>query len=124
MIAETKPEGFDIPIIRVPNKPVNYQEKPNSSKIEELDNSILNNCYLFVKSKRPDLPQMKVIMESDKLWGTTGNVVYFNYNGLQHFAYIIADYGDSFLIEETNYNAGKYSQRIIDRQDIAIRAYY
>ncbi len=111
------------PIAHAQEAPIEVQ------KVDDCPDTLVRcNCYLFVKSKIPNLPLTKFLIPNiDKPIG--GSVAIFNYNGEPHYGVTtgIMNTATTTLvkIDECNYKKGKCGSRWIDiYTDKALKGFY
>jgi len=105
----------EVPLLVAPTSSVPPVKVPKDT--------VLCNCYLFVKEQYPALPSTS---EMHKKISSSGAVAIFYYpsQGLYHYALVREEREDSFLIEETNYKKCSYSTRVIPKNDPKLIGFY
>lgn len=80
------------------------------------------NCYLYVKSRFPNLPQTAVIKAN--VSDAIGDVAVFKYSGLWHYAVVESVGYGTFSISETNFGVHKKTHREVSFSDPAFVGFY
>jgi hypothetical protein len=91
---------------------------------EPLPPSVLCNCYAYVKQTyAPTLPSTATILSS---LSATGSVAVFYYAdiGLHHFAWVVREEADAYLVDEANYESCQRSQRRVPKNDVSLLGFF
>lgn len=96
---------------------------PTTPKKQKINDTLLCNCYLFVKNVYPSLPNTNEILS---FLSEEGSVAVFYYSdiGLHHYAVVIGETENEYYIEETNYDACKKGKRIVPKNDSRLIGFY
>lgn len=76
-------------------------------------NSVLSNCWLYVKSRFPSLPPTKTILANLSDKGEVG-VLYYPSSNLYHYV-VVEDFGETVTFSETNFAGHKKTIRELPR---------
>lgn len=89
----------------------------------KLDNTLDCNCYMYVRSKIPNLPLTKDLKPNSEI--AVGAVAIFKYpSGLMHYAYVESFGTDVFTVDESNYKKCVRAKRIVKLDDKALLGFY
>lgn len=106
-----------------PRKDETVIEKPCNE-----DTEVRCNCYLFVKTKYPDIPRTKDL-RANMTNAQEGVVVLFTYkrgqpDEVRHYAILDTILAGGFLVSECNFGGDFCGQRFIRYGDVAVDGYF
>lgn len=84
--------------------------------------ALLENCYMYSKSKVPNLPHTIDLYPNTP--AVVGAVALFNYHGIPHYAVVLEVEIDRVLIDETNFHHGRHDHRVISLQDPSLLGFW
>lgn len=87
-------------------------ELATTTVIEERIDPLSLNCYLYLKSLIPELPNTVDII-GNTIYPVVGEAVVMTYGDLKHYAYILKVTEEGIEIKESNFHKGEYSQRFL-----------
>jgi len=90
---------------------------------ETIPNSVLCNCWAYVKSVYPSLPSSATIRSNLSDAGSVA-VFYYSQVNLPHYAVVVEETADNYLIEETNYHRCQKGTRIIPKNDPSLLGFF
>ena len=98
------------------------EDTPNPVPVS-VPNSILCNCWAYVKSVYPSLPPTSQIKNNLVDVGSVA-VFYYSQVGLHHYAVVVAVTDDGYIIEETNYKRCQKGSRTIPKDDPSLLGFF
>lgn len=101
--------------VEVPPEPPPVVEDP-------LPDSVLCNCWAYLKEIYPTLPNTKEIHAN--LQKNTAEVAVFSYDGLNHYAHVVSVGTSTFSVEETNFKKCTKGSRIVQLSDPRLLGFY
>ena len=108
-IEEPKKEGelfrFSVP----PIEEIDPIPEPELEKVKlKVDDSILYNCWKYVKTVFPDTPSTATILAN---LSDSGEIAVFYYPDVNLYHYAVVESVNPLVITETNYQSGKKTTR-------------
>lgn len=83
---------------------------------------MLSNCYLYVKTRFPNLPRTAVIKAN--VSDAIGDVAVFNYSGVWHYAVVESIGYGTFKITETNFGGDYKNTRDVSFADKSLVGFF
>lgn len=96
-------------------------EASSTLKVASTD-ALASNCWLYVKSIYPNLPNTYDIYTNTH--PTVGAVAFFKYGDLNHYAIITKLTEDGFWVKDTNFGGPGYRTHFIAWDNPHIRGFY